>query len=120
MRHRVLIDAILARALEIKNITKLPDLMKVAGSNFKTNMTSTFMIDLAKTFYEGGSMLTISNYMLKGEGAMRDSLWYYDPDEKDIEYIRKLIANWHDPNTPADQLIEPASDDDKAKASGNS
>ncbi|MEI0735592.1 LCP family protein [Paenibacillus sp. JTLBN-2024] len=55
MRHRVLIDAILARALEIKNITKLPDLMKVAGSNFKTNMTSTFMIDLAKTFYEGAA-----------------------------------------------------------------
>lgn len=120
MRHRVLIDAILARALEIQNITKLPDLMKVAGSNFKTNMTSTFMIDLAKSFYEGGSMPAISNYMLKGKGAMRDSLWYYDPDEEDVEYIRKLIANWHDPNTPADQLIEPASDDDKAKASGNS
>ncbi|GIO31617.1 MULTISPECIES: LCP family protein [Paenibacillus] len=117
MRHRVLIDAILARALEIQNITKLPDLLKVAGSNFKTNMTSTFMIDLAKSFYEGG-MPTISNYMLKGEGAMRDSIWYYDPDQKDIEYIQKLIANWHDPNTPAAQLLEPVSDENKAAASG--
>lgn len=110
MRHRVLIDAVMARALEIKNITKIPDLIKVAGSNFKTNMNSTFMIDLAKSFYEG-SMPTFSNYMLKGKGAMRDSIWYYDPDEEDIEYIRKLITNWHDPSTPADQLMQPSMED---------
>ncbi|MDR0267354.1 LCP family protein [Paenibacillus sp.] len=109
MRHRVLIDAVMARALEIKNLTKIPDLIKVAGNNFKTDMPSTFIIDLAKTFYEG-SMPTFSNYMLKGKGAMRDSIWYYDPDKDDIEYINKLIANWHDPNTPADQLMQPAVD----------
>ncbi|MWV44239.1 LytR family transcriptional regulator [Paenibacillus sp. HJL G12] len=109
MRHRVLIDAVMARALEIKNLTKIPDLIKVAGSNFKTNMNSTFMIDLAKSFYEG-SMPTFSNYMLKGKGAMRDSIWYYDPDQEDVEYIHKLIANWHDPNIPADQLMQPDMD----------
>lgn len=116
MRHRVLIDAVMARALEIKNITKIPDLMKVAGSNFKTNMNSSLIIDLAKSFYEG-SMPTFSNYMLKGSGAMRDSIWYYDPDEKDVAYIHDLIGNWHDSNTPVDQLMQPAMDDN-ANAAG--
>lgn len=110
MRHRVLIDAVMARALEIKNITKIPDLMKVTGSNFKTNMNSSFIIDLAKSFYEG-SMPVFSNYMLKGEGVMRGSVWYYDPDPKDVEYISNLIANWHDPLTLSDQLMQPAMDD---------
>ncbi|BFH64696.1 MULTISPECIES: LCP family protein [Paenibacillus] len=121
MRHRVLINAIMARTLELKNITKIPDLIKVAGSNFKTNMPSSFIIDLAKKFYEDGKMPTFSNYMLQGKGAMRSSIWYYDPDRKDVEYIQKLIANWHDPNTPAGQLMEPALDENgnAKKASGD-
>ncbi|WP_342553385.1 LCP family protein [Paenibacillus sp. FSL R7-0652] len=110
MRHRIFLSAFMNRALEVKNLNKIPDVIKIAGSNFTTNMKSDFIVDFAEALYMKDSIPTISNYMLKGDGKMRSGTWYYDLSEDDLTYVRGMIASWLDPNTT--QLIEPDTKDE--------
>ncbi|MGN7414778.1 LCP family protein [Paenibacillus sp. SAF-068] len=107
MRHRIFLSAFMNRALEVKNLTKIPDVIQIAGSNFTTNMTSDFIVKFAESLYMKDSAPTISNYMLKGEGAMRSGVWFYDLSEDDLQYVRGMIASWLDPD--ATEIIEPES-----------
>ncbi|MDR6719345.1 LCP family protein [Paenibacillus sp. 2003] len=109
MRHRIFLSAFMNRALEVKNLTKIPDVIQIAGSNFTTNMTSDFIVKFAESLYMKDSTPTISNYMLKGEGATRSGTWYYDLSEDDLQYVRGMIASWLDPD--ATEIIEPESAD---------
>ncbi|MFX3648944.1 MAG: LCP family protein [Paenibacillus sp.] len=112
MRHRIFLSAFMNRALEVKNLTKIPDVIQIAGSNFTTNMTSDFIVKFAESLYMKDSAPTISNYMLKGEGATRSGTWYYDLSEDDLQYVRGMIASWLDPD--ATEIIEPESTDSAA------
>ncbi|SEK43430.1 transcriptional attenuator, LytR family [Paenibacillus sp. OK003] len=107
MRHRLFLSAFMNRALEVKNLTKIPDVIQIAGSNFTTNMNSDFIVKFAESLYMKDSTPTISNYMLKGEGATRSGTWYYDLSESDLQYVRTLLANWLDPD--ATEIMEPES-----------
>ncbi|WP_145044828.1 MULTISPECIES: LCP family protein [Paenibacillus] len=109
MRHRIFLSAFMNRALEVKNLTKIPDVIKIAGSNFTTNMNSDFIVDFAESLYMKDSIPTISNYMLQGTGAMRGGVWYYDLSEEDLQHVRTMIASWLDPD--ATEIIEPSTDD---------
>lgn len=109
MRHRIFLSAFMNRALEVKNLTKIPDVIQIAGSNFTTNMTSDFIVKFAESLYMKDNAPTISNYMLKGDGAMRSGTWYYDLSEDDLQYVRGMIASWLDPD--ATEIIEPESAD---------
>ncbi|WP_339257913.1 LCP family protein [Paenibacillus sp. FSL R5-0713] len=109
MRHRIFLSAFMNRALEVKNLTKIPDVIQIAGSNFTTNMTSDFIVKFAEALYMKDSTPTISNYMLKGDGAMRSGTWYYDLSEDDLQYVRGMIASWLDPD--ATEIIEPETAD---------
>lgn len=109
MRHRIFLSAFMNRALEVKNLTKIPEVIQIAGSNFTTNMTSDFIVKFAESLYMKDSIPTISNYMLKGEGATRSGTWYYDLSEDDLQYVRGMIASWLDPD--ATEIIEPESAD---------
>ena len=114
MRHRIFLSAFMNRALEVKNLTKIPDVITIAGSNFTTNMKSDFIVNFAEALYMKDSIPTISNYMLKGDGKMRSGTWYYDLSDEDLTYARGMIASWLDPNTT--QLIEPESTDESGTA----
>jgi len=109
MRHRIFLSAFMNRALEVKNLTKIPDVIQIAGSNFTTNMTSDFIVKFAESLYMKDSAPTISNYMLKGDGATRSGTWYYDLSDDDLQYVRGMIASWLDPD--ATEIIEPESAD---------
>ncbi|CAI6080341.1 Polyisoprenyl-teichoic acid--peptidoglycan teichoic acid transferase TagU [Paenibacillus sp. JJ-100] len=109
MRHRIFLSSFMNRAMEVKNLTKIPDIIEIAGSNFTTNMTSDFIVNFAESLYMKDSIPTISNYMLKGDGKMRGGAWYYDLSEEDLTFVRGMIASWLDPNTT--QVIEPESDE---------
>lgn len=109
MRHRIFLSAFMNRALEVKNLTKIPDVIQIAGSNFTTNMTSDFIVKFAESLYMKDNAPTISNYMLKGDGAMRSGTWYYDLSEDDLQYVRGMIASWLDPD--ATEIIEPETAD---------
>ncbi|GAB1158355.1 transcription antiterminator LytR [Paenibacillus illinoisensis] len=113
MRHRIFLSAFMNRALEVKNLTKIPDVIKIAGSNFTTNMSSDFIVNFAESLYMKDSAPTISNYMLKGEGATRSGTWYYDLSEDDLQHVRTMLSNWLDPD--ATEIIEPESADGEEK-----
>jgi len=93
-RQRIFINALMDKALELKNISKIPELIGIAGSNFTTNMDSDFILNLAETVYLKDSPPTFENYMLQGSGKMRGTTWYYDIDPEDLEYAQDLIASW--------------------------
>ncbi|QLG42649.1 LCP family protein [Paenibacillus sp. E222] len=114
MRHRLFLSAFMNRALEVKNLTKIPDVIQIAGSNFTTNMNSDFIMKFAESLYMKDNAPTISNYMLKGEGATRSGTWYYDLSESDLQYVRTLLANWLDPDTT--EIMEPETADTKDPA----
>ena len=96
------------RAVELDQITKIPDLLELLGNNFTTDMKPKYMINLAKYMFQKNGAPAINSYMLHGEGTrLDDGLWYYMPDEEDLEYVQNLIKNWLDPNTTAAELIVP-------------
>ena len=107
MRQRIFLNAFMQQALQLKQISKLPDLMDIAGQNFTTNMKSDFILSMAESVFLHDSSFMISNYMLHGEGAKRNGIWYYDIDQEDLSYTRELITNWLDSDTTAAQLIIP-------------
>lgn len=107
-RQRIFIEAIMDRAIELDQITKIPDLLELLGHNFTTDMKPKDMINLAKYMFQKGGMPPINSYMLHGEGRrLDDGLWYYLPEEEDVEYIKGLVQNWLDPDTPVAELMVP-------------
>jgi len=110
-RHRIFLKQVLNRMKSVENLTKIPELIGIAGQNFKTNMTSDFMLSLAKTVIMSDSTPEISSHMLQGEGAIRDA-WYYDLNEKDVEETIESINKWLDPNSTAADLVVDDTDED--------
>jgi len=106
-RHRIFLQAIMDRAIELDQISKIPDVLEMLGHNFTTDITPKHIINLAKYMLTQANAPSISTYMLHGEGGRVDGIWYYMPDEEDLEYVDSLISNWMDPNTPKEQLMVP-------------
>ncbi|MGZ9585951.1 LCP family protein [Paenibacillus marinisediminis] len=106
-RHRIFIQAVMDRAIELDQIGKFPQILEVVGNNFTTDMKPKNMINLAKYMFKQDTSPAISSYMLHGEGEMDDGVWYYMPDEEDLTYVKELINNWLDPKTTKDQLMVP-------------
>ncbi|UHA72496.1 LCP family protein [Paenibacillus sp. 481] len=117
MRQRIFLNSVMDELLTFKNLSNIPALLKIGGANFTTNMSSDFIVSVAKDFYMKNSLPTISSYMLHGTGVRTDA-WYYEIDADDLEYTQKLIANWLDPNMVASQLIDPALGNNKDKDRG--
>ncbi|GGN97381.1 LCP family protein [Saccharibacillus kuerlensis] len=103
-RHRIFLKQILNRMKSVENLTKIPELIGIAGNNFKTNMRSDFMLSLAKTVILNDATPEISSHMLQGEGVSRDA-WYYMLDDSDLEETIESINKWLDPNSTAEDLI---------------
>ncbi|WP_051287442.1 LCP family protein [Paenibacillus taiwanensis] len=105
-RQRIFLKALMDRAIEVQQISKITALMDIMGSNFTTDMKPRYIIELAKTMFQAESPPTISSYMLHGEGKRMDNVWYYIPEEEDIQYIKTLTKEWLNPLTaPAELLI---------------
>lgn len=106
-RQRIFIKALMGKFLELKNITKVPELMEIAGSNFTTNMDPDFILELAESVLLNDTPPDFENYMLQGKGTMRGTVWYYDIDAEDLEYTQELITNWLNNGTNSGELIHP-------------
>ncbi|WP_019420375.1 LCP family protein [Paenibacillus sp. OSY-SE] len=107
MRNRIFLQAVMERAVELDKIGRIPELMEIAGDNFTTDMLPKDMIDLAKSIIAKDSLPAFSSYMLDGEGAMINGVWYYMLDDEDLQYARQLIENWLDPTVDSERLMEP-------------
>lgn len=106
-RQRTFIKAATERALELGNITKIPNLLDIASNNMKTDMTSDFIIDFAKLLYDIGTVPQMSSYMLTGEGDSTSHGWYYMLDDQGLNEARELADNWLDATTTEADLIDP-------------
>jgi LCP family protein required for cell wall assembly len=106
-RNMIFVNAILDRVTSLNQISKIPALIDIMGSNFATDIEPKNMIDLAKDVFQADHQ-EIYSYTLKGEGGRKsNNIWYYIPDEKDVTYIHNLIDNWMDPDTKAENLMVP-------------
>jgi hypothetical protein len=49
----------------------------------------------------------MTSYTIMGEGMKIGGVYYNEPDMEDVQEARDLIDSWMDPNTPANQLLQP-------------
>ncbi|CAH0121330.1 MULTISPECIES: LCP family protein [unclassified Paenibacillus] len=105
-RNMIFLKAVMDRMTGLDQVTKIPELIESMGDNFKTDIPPKDMIEIAKKFYKHTGY-NVYNYTLRGEGGMTRGVWYYMPDEDDVQYIQELIANWMDPNVSSQDLMLP-------------
>ncbi|SEU08558.1 LCP family protein [Paenibacillus sp. NFR01] len=115
-RQQVFIDVFANKMLSISQIGKIPELLDIMGKNFTTDMQPSMIISLAKKFMTGKDM-DISSFTVMGESERINGIYYDIPDEEDLTEARKLIDNWMNAATPANQLIEPGKAENALKPS---
>ncbi|MEC0257846.1 LCP family protein [Paenibacillus lautus] len=108
MRQRIFLNSLMDRVFELKNITKIPELIHIGGSNLTMDLNSDFILNLAENLFFNDSPPTFENYMLKGKDLVIRGDYFYDPDDSDIRYIQELLANWSDEETKLEDLMIPA------------
>lgn len=109
-RQRIFLKAALDRMKRIDNILNIQNIIEIAGSNFKTNMKSDFILDLAKKVILEGGTPEITSHMLQGEGKHTDQ-WYYILDENDVKRTHDMIEIWLNPESTEADLITASKDD---------
>lgn len=107
-RHQIFLNAIMDKASQVNQWSKIPALMDIMGDNFTTDLTSTQIIDLAKIMLKSNQR-TIYSHTLKGEGhrKSRGGAWYYFADDNDLAAVNALIEAWLDPTLKSSQLPLP-------------
>ncbi|GGF94113.1 LCP family protein [Paenibacillus abyssi] len=107
-RHQIFITALLDKATEFGQWTKIPQLIDIMGDNFTTDLAPDDMIDLAKSMVKTGDR-TLYSHTLKGEGRRSSSngLWYYYLDEADLEKAKSWINSWMNDSLTKAQLPIP-------------
>lgn len=111
VRHQVFLNALVDRMLKLDQIGKIPSLIDMLGSNFKTDMTPASIIELSK------KMLTnqapqISGFTIMGEGMRKNGVYYIEANEEDVQLATELIKNWTDPETKTEELLSPQRQED--------
>jgi LCP family protein required for cell wall assembly len=102
-RQRIYLKSALDRMKRIDNILNIQNIIEIAGSNFKTNMKSDFLLDLAKKVILDGGTPEITSHMLQGVGSHTDQ-WYYILDEKDVLQTHEMIEIWLNPESTETDL----------------
>lgn len=108
-RQRIFLKSALDRMKKIDNILNIQNIIEIAGSNFKTNMKSDFILDLAKKVIIEGGTPEITSHMMLGEGNHTDQ-WYYILDEDDIKHTHDMIEIWLDPESTEAELVNASKD----------
>ncbi|GAB6926860.1 LCP family protein [Paenibacillus sp. JCM 10914] len=106
-RQRIFLSSLMDRVFELKNITKIPELIQIGGSNLTMDLNSDFILNLVETLMFNDSPPSFENYMLKGSDLIIRGDYYYEPHQSDINYIQTLIGNWLDEETTLQELMIP-------------
>jgi anionic cell wall polymer biosynthesis LytR-Cps2A-Psr (LCP) family protein len=116
VRHQVFLSAIMNKAAQVGQWSKIPELMDIMGDNFSTDLTPEHMIDLAKSMLQTDNR-TIYSDTLKGEGSRKSAsgAWYYFADEEDLTKVKGWIDAWLDPAKKKAELPLPDAYQDKNK-----
>ncbi|RUT33734.1 LytR family transcriptional regulator [Paenibacillus zeisoli] len=106
-RHQLFLNAMVKRVLQLDQVSKIPELMDIAGANFKTDILPSNIIDLAKQLLTGDNPPQIYSYTIMGKGTRINNVFYDLADKKDVEYAEKLIESWSNPDTADSDLLLP-------------
>ncbi|BFH15761.1 LCP family protein [Paenibacillus melissococcoides] len=106
-RNRIFLQALIKRMVQLDKISHLPELLEIAGDNLDTDILPGDMIGLAKMMLLKDSLPSFTSYSLVEEGKIMDDIWYGILDEENLDYARKLIGNWLDPEVPSEELLSP-------------
>lgn len=105
-RQQVFIDQVAKKMMNLNQVTKIPQLLDIMGTNLQTNMQPKFMIDLGKQLLTGKEV-EITSYTVMGESARMHGISYDLADEEDLEFAQDLIDNWMSSSTPTNELLMP-------------
>lgn len=106
-RHQIFLNAMINRVLKLDQVSKVPELMDIAGANFKTDIMPSNIIDLAKQLLTGEKPPQIYSYTIMGKGTRIHNVFYDLANEEDVKYAEQLIGSWSNPNTSESQLLLP-------------
>jgi len=107
-RHHVFVNAMLDKASEPSQWSKIPRLLDIMGDNFKTDIPPEGVLELAKTMFAADTR-SVYSHTLKGEGRIEDrgGAWYYYIEEDDLEDMKEMAAAWLDADTALTRLPKP-------------
>ncbi|MGM9925802.1 MAG: LytR family transcriptional regulator [Bacillus sp. (in: firmicutes)] len=89
LRQRQAIEGILKKVLSFSSIARYKEIFNAVGNNVKTNMTLDDMMNIQKNYREAGK--EIIQHEITGEGTRIDNVYYFIPDEKNVEEIRRIL-----------------------------
>lgn len=107
-RHQVFLNAMVDRMLKLNQVSKIPELIDMLGSNFKTDLMPSYIIDLSKQMLIENKP-EISGFTIMGEGTRINGIFYDLANEEDVTFAKEMISNWTDPDTISSELITPES-----------
>ncbi|MFD2117426.1 LCP family protein [Paenibacillus yanchengensis] len=107
-RNQQFLKSMMDRASEMNQWVKIPEMIKIMGDNFQTDMRPEKLVDLAQIMLQS-KQRNIYNYTVVGEGRRltNGGPWYFFLDDQDVDNVSKMIENWLDPNTTEADLILP-------------
>lgn len=106
IRHQIFLNAMVDRMMQLDQVMKIPELMDMLGDDFKTDMTPSSIVGLAKQIMLGDRP-EISSFSIVGEGKRMHGVYYDIANEEDVAYANELIDNWSNPDTKPEELLKP-------------
>lgn len=88
-RQQLVLEAIAEKALSIGSITKLGDIIEAVDDDIKTNLTFDDMMAITKNMMD--EELNIENLQIQGEDQYIDGIYYYIPDEQNVNDISEEL-----------------------------
>lgn len=87
IRQRQIIEAVMKKASTPSVILKASDMLDVVGDNVRMNFTVKDLIQLQSIYKKMDSSIEQLSFEAEG-GKMIDHIWYYVPDEKELQQIQ--------------------------------
>ncbi|RIX47088.1 LytR family transcriptional regulator [Paenibacillus nanensis] len=108
-RHQEFLSAMIEKATEMKQWSKIPELMDIMGENFSTDIPPNELIDLAQGLLQADNR-TMYNHTLLGHGGrlVEGGTYLYFVDEADLASVQTMIKNWLNADTNAASLVLPS------------
>ncbi|WP_432702881.1 LCP family protein [Lysinibacillus sphaericus] len=87
IRQRQIIEAVMKKASTPSVILKASDMLDVVGDNVRMNFTVKDLIQLQSIYKKMDSSIDQLSFEAEG-GQMIDQIWYYVPDETELQQIQ--------------------------------
>ncbi|WP_318507216.1 LytR family transcriptional regulator [Bacillus sp. T3] len=99
-RQRLVIQGVIRKGASLNSITNFGSIFEALGSNVKTNLTFSEMVEIQKN-YKSASQ-NIEHVTISGKGTMIDGIYYLQVPDQEKQRVQDIMKN-HLELTKADQ-----------------